>query len=637
MIGILSATVLTATYALPAFALETHEFNIPAQVAAEAIDDFSNQAHVQILVAGDKIKGKQLRALLGAYSTQDGLTLLLEDTGLRPQYVGDRSIALVSTQDLAPAAGKKSEPSSDATLEEIVVTAQKREQRLQDVPISVVALGGAELEKRGIRDLKELSYAVPGMYVQDGGVANRRISIRGIGNIFGGAPTVGVYLDEVPISTSVTGQIDVQAHDMERIEVLRGPQGTLYGQGSMGGTIRYVTADPDLSRVVGSTDADYAITKGGDPLSRIRGVISLPLVTDKLAVRVAALYEDAGGWVDQPAIGKRNIDGHQLFSARAKLLWMPTEALEVRAMAMFRRNDTGSGVGVDGDGNFEQALGIASTPAMRDPYDIYNLTVSYDFGSVRLLSTTSYMQLESLLQHQGGECCSIDDMFQFEQSYRGKSFHFTEEARLSSVGTQRLEWTVGAMYESRKGHGYAGYPTTIGFESTGPLESFDSEYWGDNGSARAVFGDASYALTNRLKLGAGLRRYEDRQPEGRFSATSPKVYLSYALNDQVSFYSSAAKGFRSGGFNGGTVPPYEPENLRSYEIGAKLNSSDHRIRAELAVVRSDYDDYQIVGVDPANIVWGTITTNAGDVRINGIDGMVAFKPVNGLQIGLSAS
>ncbi|MBL8271863.1 TonB-dependent receptor domain-containing protein, partial [Steroidobacter sp.] len=95
--------------------------------------------------------------------------------------------------------------------------------------------------------------------------------------------------------------------------------------------------------------------------------------------------------------------------------------------------------------------------------------------------------------------------------------------------------------------------------------------------------------------------------------------------------------FRSGGFNGGTVPPYEPENLRSYEIGVKLNSSDHRIRAELAVVRSDYDDYQIVGVDPANIVWGTITTNAGDVRINGIDGMVAFKPVNGLQIGLSAS
>ena len=649
--------------------------DIARQPLRAALAAFAEQTGLQVMLREEGVEAERQIAssVKGTLSPQEVLARLLETTNLQYEFVTEKMIRISEretpstsglssartgeeaggetfrlAQNTLPVAHSQKEPSGAAAgvasgegspveLSEIVVTAQKRAERLQDVPISIVALGGADLEARGIRDLKELSYAVPGLYVQDSGANNRRVSIRGIGNIFGNSPTVGVYLDEVPLSTGNAEQIDVQAYDMERVEVLRGPQGTLYGQGSMGGTIRYITADPHLQRMVGTADGDYAFTDDGDPLQRVRGVISVPLVADKLAIRLAALYEDAGGWIDQPTLNKRNINGHQLFSARAKLLWAPTDALEVRTMAMFRRNQTGSGTGVDRDGNFQQVLGIASTPAIDDAYDVYNLTVSYDFGGVKVLNTASYKQIKYFQRNLSGQCCYLDDMYQYVSDYRYKNFYFAEELRLSSSDSARLQWTVGGMYENRQGHAYAGYPATVGFESTGPLESFDTEYWGSDGSAWAVFGDVSYALSDNFKLGIGLRRYEDEQEEGTFKATSPKVYLSYALNDRVNLYASAARGFRSGGFNGGSAPPFLPENLWSYELGTKMSSADRRIRAELALVRSDYKDYQIAGVDIENIQYGNIISNAGDVRIYSLDGLVAVKPLDGLEMGISGS
>jgi len=274
----------------------------------------------------------------------------------------------------------------DRVLEEVVVTAQKREERLIDVPMSITAISGEELIERGLNSVQDLSFAVPGMATREDGPGSYTIFMRGLSNQYGNGALVSLYLDEAPLSLTGFDQMDVRPLDIDRVEVLKGPQGTLYGQGAVAGAIRYITKDPVLNAYQGSVEASVAAVDGGAGKRTETGVVNLPLVSDVFAIRLAVTKENGGGWQDQPQAGIFNGNGQDLINARFKALWKPTEALSVKAMVSAFHDETKLGLGYE---NPDRTVPVAVDPARvlipkKFGYNLFNLDVTYDFSWAEL-------------------------------------------------------------------------------------------------------------------------------------------------------------------------------------------------------------------------------------------------------------
>src|SRR5262245_15820434 len=195
---------------------------------------------------------------------------------------------------------------AETRLGEIVVTAQKREQALKDVPMSVTAIKGEELELRSLSSIQDISFAVPGMAMREDGPGSYTIFMRGLSNQYGYDALVGVYLDEATVTISGYDQMDVRVLDLDRIEVLKGPQGTLYGQGMIAGAVRYITKKPKLDAFEGRVEVGESFVDSGDSKESLTGVVNIPLATGKFALRIAGQLERGGGWQDQPEAGIKN-------------------------------------------------------------------------------------------------------------------------------------------------------------------------------------------------------------------------------------------------------------------------------------------------------------------------------------------
>ncbi|MDA7853125.1 TonB-dependent receptor [Porticoccaceae bacterium] len=545
---------------------------------------------------------------------------------------------------------------ADGLLEEIIVTAQKREQSVYDVPMSVVALGATELNERGIDSWGDLVLAVPSLDSQDNG-SSRRIFIRGIGNILGTSSPIGVYLDETPLSGGQpTLQLDLHPYDLERVEVLRGPQGTLYGQGSMGGTIRFITKNPQLDRFGAKARVAAAFIEDGAPGQKIQGAINVPLIEDELGIRIAGTFEHAGGWIDQPVVSQSDINDQNLTDVRVKGLWQPSEALQVNAMAHIYRNDVGArNQGEDDSGNYTQLFDQSTTPSAEDDYDIYNLTLTYDFDSVQLLNTTSYITVKNRFSQWGNVCCAVGQGFHLlYPTYLISQDIFSEELRLSYTGSGPWQWTVGGFYQDAEispeaGTYYFGLPGALPPPFTFLNESASSKSW-------AVFGDTSYALTERLELGAGLRYFKDDRElfsaastfggvpvtaattqTGTFDSLSPRVYVNYDITGNVKAYASAAKGFRSGGFNSLGFPAYDPESVWTYELGTKMSLFEDQLDAEIALFYSEYTDYLEFGLVVINNAPASIFSNAGDAEIKGVEWAFMWRATDNLSLSFNGN
>ena len=539
---------------------------------------------------------------------------------------------------------------SRTTLDTVVVTAQKREERLIDVPISIVAVNANQLEARNITSINDLTGAVPGLAIQSSGSYQRRIFLRGVSNTFGNSSLIGLYLDEAAITSNPSYQLDVRTYDLERVEVLRGPQGTLYGEGSVGGTIRFITKDPVLDRFGMNIDSAALFTPDGASGQRIVSALNVPLIENQLGLRIAGDFEHEGGWIDQPAADQKNFNDENLVDVRIKGLWEPAPQFRVSAMALIHRDKAPPDTGENPTGTFTQEFNLTTTPSGEDDYNIYNLTLSYDFNAVRLLSTTSYITQDKELKDHGGFLQLTPpgtpqyDYYSPYISTRTKNVN--QELRLTSTGSGAWEWTVGGFYrhfwEDDNGplyFGVAGPPGT-------PLPPLTSPAGGNNASkSLAVFGDTSYKVTDRFTLGTGVRYFKDdeqltseiitRGPvqTGTFHSVDPRAYMQYTLTDQVHMYASAAKGFRSGGFNSENQPNYGPESVWTYEVGTKMSLLENRLSVESALFYSDYSNYVIVGFTgspPTNIY-----SNAGSATIKGSELGLTVVPVIGWSVSLN--
>ena len=681
--GSLSLVLLSWVHADPAVAAVRRMTNIPPEPLAQALKALAKERQFQVLFRAEIVRDIHTSGAVGEFTSDEALKQLLSGTGLTYRYLDDRTVTVVqaaaesrqgdspparepvdptpvqsdaketgktSSQDFRVAQTAQGNPASAgpqvgggsaarsvgpeaATLEEVVVTAQKRAERLVDVPISIVALGSQELERREAFNLDQLGSAVPGLAVQSG--PNRRITLRGVSNIFGNASLIGIYLDEADVTSVSAAQLDLSTYDLERVEVLRGPQGTLYGEGSAGGAVRLITKDPQLQNFDAVGDIAAIMTHGGSPSQRMNAVINVPVVTDQLGLRLAGTVDHEGGWIDQPAAGQTHINSENLFDIRVKGLWIPGSGLKVSALAEVHRNRRSTNAGEDSNGDYTQAFGYTSTPGVLDDHEIYNLTLTYDFPWARLLSSTSYVRQDNAatdytailpLSPTGTPFLSV---YVMEDPKRIRTA--TQEIRLTSVDASPWQWLAGAFYRHfRFDENETG---AVGFDS--PLfpiavdNSARSNAW-------AAFADTSYRLTEHITGGVGLRYYSEDQNHdtgpgsidqaARFTATSPRAYVQYRFTNDFNVYANAGKGFRSGGFNAVGQVPYDPETVWTYELGTKAAWLENRLSASAGLFYSDYTNYQVNGLPLPPAPQVPVTSNAGSARVKGVEWDFAWHP-----------
>mgnify|MGYP003576229665 CR=1 FL=1 len=537
---------------------------------------------------------------------------------------------------------------------DIIVTAQRYEQRLQDVPLSISAIGAEELQKRGVTSLADLQYSIPGLSIYEFGTGKQAIQIRGISTSIG-STTVATYYDETPLSLDTTGDaFMVRAIDLERVEVLRGPQATLYGNGSMGGTIRYIPAAPKLDAVSGSVSTEYNETRHGGAGYRTIGMVNVPLATDVAGVRLAAAYERTGGFIDNAATGEKDINRTDIYTVRGSLLVQPTDALSISLMGLYQKSDQPSqDIGID-----NQTVMAAPSP-LRDRYTLIQGKLGYDLGFAELSASGSYIDRRNFTQFDlsalfvplveglGFPPGFITDV-PTEATTDFNMWH--SEIRLSSQSDGPFGWQVGVARSNLKVHQFGGTDTAPGSLPFAIVASDDTR----RSRSWTIYGEASYAITPELRATAGLRWFSENK-ERRITATNfgltsldtgdktfrtlnPRFNLSYDFTPDSMIYINVAKGFRSGGFNqtsagGGVIPvppTYKPDAIWTYELGTKHSLLDNRLTLDASVYRSEWSNVQSNNFAPGNII--TIVNNSGHVSGWGVDLSATARPTNDLTL-----
>lgn len=555
-----------------------------------------------------------------------------------------------------PAHAQATDQSNSTSLEEIVVTAQRTSQSLQQVPIAVTAVTSADLANRQITSSLNLEAAVSNLTLTQNGVSVTPF-LRGVGSNQSNPndeASVATYIDGVYIP-SVTGNI-FKFNNVERIEVLKGPQGTLFGRNATGGVIQIITRDPSHDPLL---DASIGIgTKGTVEASAYASAG----LGETAAIDIAASFDRNGGY------GKdinRNADifKHNQLGLRSKLLWTPGATTEIRLSADYSRlNSTGTDyqlrqgvIGVDGVTSYPGKRKTNTDWKNIGDNDIYgaSLRVDQDLDFARLVSITGYRHVKGNF-HLDQDATPFPlvqaDINQFAESY-------SQEVQLLSPKSSKVDWLLGGYYFHAK---YAYTPLTIGGLAAFPLPSID--LFGDQKTdSYSAYGQVTYPILENTKITAGLRyTHEKQDTNGRtesggvafphpdnpdhcpgaitdcpqsqsINKLTWRVAIDQQFSDDVLGYISYNRGIKSGGFNmiNAGTDGYRPEILDAYEAGLKMQFLDRRVRLNMAAFIYDYQDIQVFNITGGGAV---LTTNAAAARVHGFDGDLTIKASQNLTL-----
>jgi iron complex outermembrane receptor protein len=571
-------------------------------------------------------------------------------------------LAAAVTAVLAVSSGAKAQEQPGA-LEEVVVTASKRAQSLQDVPIAVTTYAGESLEALAINDIEGLAVQTPSFaFSKAGGEA--QIYIRGVGtNIFGiGAdPSVAVTLDGVYLGRTNMGL--TQFLDIDRVEILRGPQGTLYGRNATGGAINLISRMPG-DELEGYVQAGY----GEFDRIELQGAVGGPL-SDAWGLRIAARHMQDDGYTDDlDPRGTNELDDNDIQSYRGILTFAPNDAFSATLIGEYTEFENGNTSIVPRDDlGLAETLGAVPTGSIHKERN--DLPTFFDWDSsgvtltlvwqmsdaIELTSITGYRDYNSdfLFNTDGTEIDVTRSNFKYD------SEQVSQELRLASTGSGPLRFIAGAFYFTEDKSGGLGLVRA----SLNPQRSFilPSENETD---AWALFGEVTWDVTDRLALTAGVRYSDEkkddfadfgivfdvlglesplpvtpvgspRRTSDSWDAWTPKFGVDYRLADDTLLYASATRGFKSGGYNSlqPSNPPYDPEYIWAYEIGTKSQFADDRVRFNAALFYYDYTNLQ-VSTFLNNL---TFITNAAEASILGAEVEVFARPVDRLDLGLAIS
>jgi iron complex outermembrane receptor protein len=558
---------------------------------------------------------------------------------------------------------------SDAgPLETIIVTAEKRDERLQDVPMSVTALGGAMLDNLQARDFADYAAMVPGLSLQSLQPGVTRLTLRGE-NAGGVGSTVAVYLDESPFGSSsalLNGSIntgDFDTWDMQRVEVLRGPQGTLYGANSEGGLLKFVTNAPVLGSLSGAAEVTGESVAHGGNGGEVRAVLNLPL-GEKMAFRISGIDQDVPGYIKDPSSGERDLnDGHKQ-GGRASFLAVPTDDLSIRLTAATQQSKYNGTNAVDVNPVTLQPLhgDLTQEHTLPEPssfkYESYNATIDWNAGAFRVLSSTSYGILNSDTVSDetplygglagalfgGAPAALLDDNV--------GSKKFTQEIRLASPASDRLEWQVGGYFTRETGllNEHLNAIELPGRALLGLVEQplIESTY-----KESAGFGDLTYHFNSQFDVQVGGRWSHNEQTATQVTNFNPlispapqivngdskgnvftySVAPSWHVDSNTMVYARLATGYRPGGPN--VIPPGAPPGVeRQYgadkttnvELGVRTTQLDGILSMDVAAYHVDWKNIQIFELVDSFGING----NGGTARAQGLEWTFGYVPVHGL-------
>jgi outer membrane receptor protein involved in Fe transport len=558
--------------------------------------------------------------------------------------LGGVAAAVLSVFGVQNATGQETAEAQSARgtpiFEEIIVTAQKREESLRDVPISASVLSGRYLDRFTGDGVNEALTLVPGVKMtqsdQGGGT---QLSLRGVaaaGPLFTGSSTVGYYVDSVPFGLVKSSIVpEPNPYDLERIEVLRGPQGTLYGASAINGVVRIITRDADLEDFEVKTRTSLSNTEDGSEGYRADVAINVPLIEGKLAARAVLGYATLGGWIDYPDQGKEDDNEGRVNNVRLKVNAQPTEALSLGLTAWRSRTRYDNPPTSDDDRQF---AGVLGAPIWND-YDTLGFTLSYQFPAFSLTSMSSYIDYtnrgfrdNSLYGTTVGDFTGLDSKV------------FAQEVILNSTSSDAWRWSLGGFYRD----------ATDRLVQVGPF--FTSIDFDELSESFAVYGELTRLVGGQLEITAGLRYFEDEVTQAEnvstfggplqndsttFSTTSPRLVLTWHQSDRSTLYGSYSEGFRSG-FNQNalivaalpSLPPVKEDTLKNYEVGAKGSLFDDRVAYDAAVYYIDWQDVQQT-VFAGNSAFAPI--NGESASGVGVDFAATARPADGLELGASAS
>jgi iron complex outermembrane recepter protein len=651
----------------------------------------------------------------------------------RPKFIRSLISFIIPACSLLASAvvSAQQEQAPGAMLQEVIVTAQKRSANLQDVPFSVSATSQDQIRNSGAENLIDLARNIASFSVADLGPGQSQMAIRGIssGQVIRDQPgvkeQVGVYLDESPISVALFTP-DLELFDLDRFEVLRGPQGTLFGAGSEAGTVRYITHQPDLGRFEAFTDASYESVEYGNRGGMVRGAFNAPL-GDTAAVRLVLYYHHLPGFIDaiQPGGGvHEDVNDGDRTGARLSFLWKPNDSLSITPRVVYQNLTTNGYPRVDlynilanpyttvapvTLGNLQQYT--QQREGLLDQFLLTDLKVDYNLGSTTLTSITSYTHrnvrvLRDATQLTGSvtfDALGIPDQASVRLSsplYDRTGLNvISQEVRVASNGTQRVDWLAGGFFQHVDRHYGQNLPTP-GYDALVGLPSqdfgtptADTPFYSDLSyrlKQYAAFGEATWHMTTQFALTAGLRYYkytEDKNllfggafglvPEGvpgqtcvsgtgqpplptcvpqvtpastDSSGTSPRFILSYKPTDDAQLYAQAARGFRLGGINDpinlllcsptdkivfGNNPNWKDEKTWDYELGAKTQWLDRRVTFNIDVFYSDIKDLQ--ATTTAGTCSSRVVFNVPTARSAGVEMELFARPSINWDFGVTAS
>jgi len=565
-------------------------------------------------------------------------------------------------------------------IEEVIVTAQKRSEALIDVPQSVSVVDGGVLERAQATNFQDYLKLVPGLQLTQTTPGQGRLVMRGI-NTGGVASTVAVYVDETPFGSSsglVNGAIlaaDFDPFDMQRIEVLRGPQGTLYGASSLGGVLKFATNPPNTDRAEARVRLSTESVEGGDMGYSGTGMVNLPL-GDSFALRGTGYYREQGGFIDSIGTAgsdvEENINKSTSYGGRLSALWSPSETFTARLTASLQKIKNDAGGDIESDPNTLKTLYGRPTQSQFVPeftdfdYRVYNATLDWDLGFATLTSATSYNELEEPFRSDLTSQFSalLIAVFGFPphellQNQTTKYDKVTQEFRLASPSNDKFEWLIGAYYTKEKGDILqdiiAVQPGTL---TQIPLPPLGNAKLNSNYEEIAGFLSGTIHFGDSFDVTLGGRYSTNDQDAHQVSsgalagapadltATSSEDVFTYSvapkwkLDEHKSLYLRYATGFRPGGPN--VVPPaapatvpriYDSDSLTSLEAGLKVESTDRAYTLDIALFHIDWEDIQLF----ARVNNFGVNVNGGKAASYGFEMTGSAYLADGFQVSLNGS
>jgi iron complex outermembrane recepter protein len=571
-------------------------------------------------------------------------------------------------------------PTTDtATVERVVVTASKREENIQEVPSSVSVINDVEMDNLHATQLTDYAPYIPGFQVNSGGAPGEtQIALRGLAALQAGS-SVATYIDEIPVGSSGLYQqasllqLDLLPYDIRRVEILRGPQGTLYGANSIGGLVKYVTLDPSLSEREFRVGGGVSGTEGSDDVGwdvHIGG--NLPLITDRLGVRASYSRNELPGYINNVVNGAKDINSANQQSALISFLWQPTDVVTLRLTALGQKieSDDNSFVALDPSTRRPLFGDLTNQVFVDEPFTkrigLLAATLDVNLGWATITSATGYSNTKTDQRldatTQLGQAPLLLGLAVTGISGLDRSLNldkFTQELRLTSKSDGPFLWQLGGFftYERADQSQFVFLRQLDGTLFTGPdailntlalldLPSTYKEYAG--------FANASYNFTDRLSLGAGLRFSRNEQdfaqnvtdgillPLGNTPGSSSEDVLDFMvtpkfkIDDTKLLYVRIASGYQPGGPNvafPGVPPSVDATSALSYEGGFKSEFLDHRLLFNIAGYHIDLSDIQIATV--TNNVSALV--NGGEATSNGMEFTIGYQPVRALAFAVNGA